>query len=151
MPLTLAAAMALEAFSVVASTGSAAPVSTLTVLMLLAVAYDSSEVADRAVGVLDGGGDAEEPFAAWPPGAGHDFVFGSCFQSAGAASERYLPRFWVVPDSSERWNAWIVVSGSLTPGFSLAIAGSFHLVIFESKILARVEASSTRPSTPSSL
>ena len=38
--------------------------------------------------------------------------------------------------------------GSLAPGFSFLIAASFQLVIFELKILARVEASRTRLSTP---
>lgn len=57
----------------------------------------------------------------------------------------------MVPESSERWKAWIALSGSSTPSFSLAIAGSFHFLILLSKILARVGASSVRLSTPSSL
>lgn len=43
LPTCLASAMALEALSTVASTGSLAPVFSLTVLILLAVAYDSSK------------------------------------------------------------------------------------------------------------
>src|SRR6478735_2454972 len=90
----------------------------------------------------------EEPDAAWPPGAGH-FFSASYFQSLGAAAFRYLPRFCVVPESSERWKAWIGLSGSFAPSLSLAIAGSFHFLIFVSKILARVGASSVSLSTPS--
>src|SRR6478735_4878006 len=90
----------------------------------------------------------EEPDAAWPPGAGH-FFSASYVQSFGAAAPRYLPRFCVVPESSERWKGWIALSGSLASGLSLAIASSFHFLIFVSKILARVGASRVRLSTPS--
>lgn len=74
---------------------------------------------------------------------------GAYVQSAFAVALRYLVRFSVVPESSERWKAWIARSGSLAPGFSLAMASSFHLVILPLKILARDEASRTRLSTPS--
>ena len=35
----------------------------------------------------------------------------------------------VVPEPSERRTTVMAASGSATPGFSAAIAGSFHLVI----------------------
>ena len=60
-------------------------------------------------------------------------------------------KFSVVPDSSERLTGVIRVSGSSTSGFSLAIAGSFQLVIFWLKIPASVGAESCSDSTPSRL
>ncbi len=60
-------------------------------------------------------------------------------------------KFSVVPDSSERCTGEIFVEGSLASGFSLAMAGSFHVVIFSLKILPIVEAESWRLSTPSTL
>ena len=47
-------------------------------------------------------------------------------------------KFQVVPLPSERWTVVIVVSGRLTPLFSLTIAGSFHFVISPEKIFASV-------------
>ncbi len=44
----------------------------------------------------------------------------------------------VVPELSERWAIEIFVLGSETPGLSLAIAGSFQVVIWPMKILASV-------------
>ena len=49
----------------------------------------------------------------------------------------------VVPDPSERCTTAIAVLGSLMPGLSFAIAGSFHFVISPRKILAMVGPSST--------
>ena len=49
----------------------------------------------------------------------------------------------VVPDESERWTTVMSVLGSETPLLSLAIAGSFHLVIFLRKMSASVEPSSS--------
>ena len=104
MPTTLASAMALEAFSEVASTGSPAPVSILTVSRSFAGRVGQLEVADRAVGLLHLRARRRRSRTAdWPPLAGQDFS-SSYFQSPLAAVPRYLPRFWVVPDSSERWN-----------------------------------------------
>ena len=40
----------------------------------------------------------------------------------------------VVPEESERWMTVIVVRGSVTPGFSAAIAGSFHVLILPRKM-----------------
>ena len=51
----------------------------------------------------------------------------------------------VVPDSSERWTTEIAVLGRVTPGFSAAIAGSFHVVIFPLKMSAAVAPSILRP------
>ena len=50
-------------------------------------------------------------------------------------------KFSVVPDSSERLTGVMRVSGSSTPGLSLAIAGSFQVVISWLKIFARVSGS----------
>ena len=85
--------------------------------------------------------------AAWPPLACQALP-PSYVQSLWAAAFRYLVRLSVVPESSERWNAWILVSGSVAPGFSFLIAASFHLVILLLKIFARVGASRIRLSTP---
>src|SRR4051812_6553968 len=85
-----------------------------------------------------------------PPGAFHALAW-SKVQSAVAVLLRYLVKLSVVPDSSERCTAWIAVDGSLAPELRAAIAGSFHLVILPEKILAMVEASSCRLSTPSTL
>ncbi len=60
-------------------------------------------------------------------------------------------KFCVVPDSSERLTGVMRVSGSSTPLLSLAIAGSFQVVISWLKILATVSASSFSSSTPSRL
>src|SRR5215472_9282325 len=56
----------------------------------------------------------------------------------GAESTRNWEKFAVVPEESERRAITIVVLGSLTPGFSAAIAGSFHFVILAWKIFASV-------------
>src|SRR5271170_6380795 len=63
------------------------------------------------------------------------------FQS-GLTLERKSVQIKVVPDPSERCTTAIAVSGSLTPGLSLAIAGSFHLVTLPRKICAMVGPSS---------
>ena len=60
-------------------------------------------------------------------------------------------KFFVVPESSERWTGVIAVLGSLASGFSSAMAASFHLVILLSKIPAMVLAESWSESTPSRL
>jgi hypothetical protein len=51
-------------------------------------------------------------------------------------------KFFVVPDSSERWQIVMLESGSLTSGFWPAIAGSFHFLIFCRKMFAIVGPSS---------
>src|SRR5258708_4154414 len=88
--------------------------------------------------------------AGWPPLPAKALACGYG-QSALAAVPRYLVRLSVVPDSSWRWKAWILVLGRVAVGLSALIAGSFHLVIFELKILAMVEASRTRLFTPERL
>lgn len=57
----------------------------------------------------------------------------------------------MVPESSARWIAWIGASGWVVPGLSAAMAGSFQVVICESKILAVVGPSRTSLSTPGRL
>src|SRR5882757_9806218 len=91
-----------------------------------------------------------EPLADWPPLACQALP-PSYFQLPGVAAIRYLVKLSVVPDSSERWNAWILRLGSFADGFSLAIAGSFQFLMSLLKILASVGASRTRLSTPGTL
>src|SRR5882757_9038117 len=91
-----------------------------------------------------------EPLADWPPLACQALP-PSYFQLPGVAAIRYLVKLSVVPDSSERWNAWILRSGSVASGFSALIAASFQLVILLSKIFAMVGASRTSLSTPGTL
>ena len=45
-------------------------------------------------------------------------------------------KFFVVPESSERCTAVMVASGSVTPSFSAAIAGSFQVVMSPLKMWA---------------
>src|SRR5215469_4959306 len=66
----------------------------------------------------------------------------------GAEETRNWEKFAVVPEESERRAMVIAVLGSVTPGLSAAIAGSFHLVILAWKMSARTGASSFRPVTP---
>src|SRR6266699_3785113 len=54
----------------------------------------------------------------------------------GTAAATYLVKFSFVPDESERWATVIAVLGNVTPGFSAAIAGSFHFVMSRWKIFA---------------
>ena len=60
-------------------------------------------------------------------------------------------KFSVVPDSSERKNTLIGVLGSVASGLTLAIAGSFHVVILPLKMLAMTSGVSTSLSTPLTL
>src|SRR5690606_21687485 len=92
----------------------------------------------------------EVPCADWPPWASQDLP-GSYFQSFGAAALRYLVKLSVVPDSSERWNAWIFRSGRSASGLSFLIASSFQLVSSSSKLWAMVAAARVRVSTPGTL
>src|ERR1700727_1125987 len=69
-------------------------------------------------------------------------------QALPAASTRYWEKFAVVPEESERTSSVIAELGRLTPGLSAVIAGSFQVLIWPSKIFARVGASSLRPVTP---
>src|SRR6201746_1237813 len=49
---------------------------------------------------------------------------------------RYVVKLAVVPEPSERTTGVILSAGSVMPGLSLTRAGSFHVVIFLSKIFA---------------
>src|SRR3954454_9544212 len=55
------------------------------------------------------------------------------------ALERYSVRLYVVPELSLRWIGVMSRFGRLTPGFSFAIAGSFHFWIVFWKIPASTE------------
>ena len=57
----------------------------------------------------------------------------------------------VVPELSERCTVRILVAGSVAPGLSAAIAGSFQVVTLPAKILAMVGALSCRLVTPLTL
>ena len=57
-------------------------------------------------------------------------------------------KFCVVPEPSERWATVIAVDGSVTPGLSAAMAGSFQVLMSRWKILAIVSADSCSLSTP---
>src|SRR5450631_386641 len=61
---------------------------------------------------------------------------GAAVQSVGAAAARYLVKFSVVPEESERKKTLMAVAGRVMPGLMAAIAGSFHLVITPLKIFA---------------
>ena len=76
-----------------------------------------------------------------PPGHVPD---GPSGHASGAASCRYSVKFSVVPESSARLTAVTGVSGSSTPGFWLAMAGSFQILISPRKIAAIVAASRLR-------
>ena len=54
---------------------------------------------------------------------------------------RYVVKFCVVPDESERRQIWMPVLGSVVPELSALIAGSSHVVIEPSKMPAIVSAS----------
>src|SRR5215211_9051325 len=74
---------------------------------------------------------------------------GSSVQAPLPALERNFVVFSVVPDSSERKNTVMFALGRSTPEFSLAILGSFQLLMVPLKISASVSALSTSLSTPS--
>src|SRR5499427_2993640 len=69
----------------------------------------------------------------------------------GAESTRNWEKFWVVPEESARRAITIVVLGSLTPGFSAAIFGSFHFLMLPWKMSAMTGPSSFRLPTPDRL
>ena len=60
-------------------------------------------------------------------------------------------KFWVVPESSDRLTGVIARSGSVAPGLSALMAGSFHFLIFWLKICAIVAGLRLSFSMPSRL
>src|SRR6476661_4374052 len=64
------------------------------------------------------------------------FLPGVAVHAMGAAAPRYLVKFSVVPDSSERKNTLIGSAGSVTPELMAAIALSSQLVILPLKAMA---------------
>jgi hypothetical protein len=48
---------------------------------------------------------------------------------AGEIALKYEVTTYEVPDESARCTGWIAAEGSVTPGLSFLIAGSFHFVI----------------------
>src|SRR5690348_2134346 len=76
---------------------------------------------------------------------------GSAVQSLGAAALRYLVKFSVVPDSSERKKTLTGSFGRVTPGLTAAIALSFQEVILPLKICAATDGVRTSLSTPLTL
>src|SRR4051812_36354169 len=71
--------------------------------------------------------------------------------AVGAAAVRYLVKFDVVPEPSERCATVIAVLGSLAAGFRSLISCASQVLTCRSKILAMVSASSTSLSTPETL
>src|SRR5262249_57327421 len=69
----------------------------------------------------------------------------------GAASTRNWEKFLVVPEESERRAMVTGVLGSVTPGLSALIAGSFHFLILPWKRSAMTGADSFRLLTPDRL
>src|SRR3954470_21175195 len=76
------------------------------------------------------------------------FLAGAAFHADGAAPARYFSKFSVVPDSSDRKNTLMAVLGRFAPEFSLAIAGSFQVLILPTKMLAMTSGVRTSLSTP---
>ena len=78
---------------------------------------------------------------------GHETVLSlpTLLFQVGLTCDRKSVKPLVVPDESERCTMVIDVLGRLTPGLSLAIAGSFHFLIVPWKMLAVVGPSSLRP------
>src|SRR5258706_6845796 len=66
---------------------------------------------------------------------------------APAALSRNFVKLSVVPDESERCATTMSVAGNVTPGLSVAIAASFHFLIWRWKILAIVSGLSCSLST----
>src|SRR4051812_35268437 len=92
------------------------------------------------------------PLAPVPPGHLTDLSTPGPFFHSSEYAARNAVKFFVVPDSSERWQIVMAESGSLTSEFWPAIAGSFHFLIFCWKMSAIVLPSSFMPdSTPSRL
>ena len=82
------------------------------------------------------------PLPAWVS-AGHSTVAPDLSaQTSGAAATRYLAKFSVVPEPSERWTTVMAVAGSAASGFSALMAASSHCLISRWKIRAMVGASS---------
>src|SRR4051794_8064920 len=79
------------------------------------------------------------------------FFAGSPFQAPPPAAARYLVKFSVVPDSSERKNTAMGAACRVTPAFSLAISGAFQVLMVPWKIFAAVGPSSPSLDTPSML
>src|SRR5438067_11124017 len=73
------------------------------------------------------------------------------FHVVGAALVRYLVNALVVPEPSARWATTIAVDGSVTPGLSALIAGSFQVLMSRWKILAIVSGLSCSLLTPERL
>src|SRR5450755_3709780 len=90
---------------------------------------------------------ATPAFLAAPVPTGHLTVLSEPtwdFQ-VGLQSARNVVKPAVVPDESERCTTVIFVLGSFIPGLSLAIAGSFQVLILPRKMFAVVGPSSLRP------
>src|SRR3954447_6182367 len=95
--------------------------------------------------------DTPADFSRPSPTVPAHFLAGSVCQAEGAAPARYFSKFSVVPDSSERKNTLMAVLGSLTPELTLAIAGSFQVLILPRKMFATTSGVSTSLSTPGTL
>ena len=89
------------------------------------------------------------PLPAWVS-AGHSTVEPLFSFQPGAALTRYLVKFSVGPDPSDRWATTMAAGGSVADGFRAMMAGSSQVFTSRWKILASVSASRVR-STPDRL
>ena len=76
---------------------------------------------------------------------------GSLVHALLPAAARNFVAFSVVPDSSERKKTVIGSPGRVTPELSLAMAGSFQVLMVPLKMFARTSAFIVSLSTPSTL
>ena len=90
------------------------------------------------------------PLPAWVS-AGHSTVEPLFSFQLGAAFTRYLVKFSVVPEPSERWATTIAVAGRVASGFRSLMAGSSQLLMSRWKIFAVVSASRVSSFTPERL
>src|SRR4051794_28981633 len=79
------------------------------------------------------------------------FLPGSVVQASEAAALRYLVKFSVVPDSSDRKKILIGSLGRVTPALILAIDASFQVVTLPLKMFAATSGVRTSLSTPLTL
>src|SRR5919202_1890388 len=92
------------------------------------------------------------PLAPVPIGQSTDLSEPGPLSHAFEYADRNAVKFFVVPDSSERWQTVMFELGRFAPLLSLAIAGSLQVFTLPRKMSARVAPSSLRPlATPLTL
>src|SRR5450830_333565 len=78
------------------------------------------------------------PLPPWPVGHCTDLPAPTFGAQWGLWPLSHVVKMEVGPEPSARWTTWIAVDGSVTPGLSAAMAGSFHFVIVPRNIFAIV-------------